>query len=75
SNLFNGVDTYALPPFQLLKTYEHPISCNYSIHLACGQQGSLIIVGSNDRFPCVFLHFRNMQMSLPHEKNILMQIV
>ncbi|KAF9003632.1 WD40-repeat-containing domain protein [Cyathus striatus] len=75
SNLFNGVDTYALPPSQPLKTYEHPISRNYPMHLACGQQGSPITAGSNDGFLRVFSHFRNMQTSLPYEKNILTQIV
>ncbi|KAF9004246.1 hypothetical protein BDQ17DRAFT_1424692 [Cyathus striatus] len=75
SNLFNGVNTYSLPPSKPLKTYEHPISRNFLMQLACALDGSLVIVGSDDGSPHVFSRFKSMQSCLPHKSNVLTQIV
>jgi hypothetical protein len=48
SNLVSGVDTYAVPPRQLIRSFNHNISINKTLQVASALQGALIIAGSDD---------------------------
>ena len=67
SNLIDGVDTYAIPPQELLRSFRHPINSNVPLLVSFVMDSSLIVVGSDDGCPRIYDHHTgHLSMSLPH---------
>ncbi|RDB30173.1 hypothetical protein Hypma_012338 [Hypsizygus marmoreus] len=76
SNLKDGIDTYFLPPCQLLRSFCHPISCNILLSVCSTQDGTLMLAGSDDGSPCLFdLRLGMLTQTLPHSHSGLVQAV
>ncbi|EDR07739.1 uncharacterized protein LACBIDRAFT_298241 [Laccaria bicolor S238N-H82] len=75
SNLIDGVDTYVIPPQELLRSFRHPINSNVPLLVSSVMDSSLIVVGSDDGCLRIYDHHTgHLSMSLPHRKG-LVQIV
>ncbi|KAF8867435.1 hypothetical protein BD779DRAFT_1393473, partial [Infundibulicybe gibba] len=48
SNLVDGVDTYAIPPRQPVRSFHQPIRHNVPLLVSSALEGSLTVVGGDD---------------------------
>ncbi|KAF8886999.1 hypothetical protein BD779DRAFT_1395717, partial [Infundibulicybe gibba] len=48
SNLVDGIDTYAIPPHQLVWSFRQPIHHNVPLLVSSALEGSLTVVGGDD---------------------------
>ena len=67
SNLVNGVDTYAIPPQEPLRSFRHSINRNVPLLVSSPIGSSLIVVRSDNGHPRIYDHHTgNLSASLPH---------
>ena len=54
SNLSDGVDQYAVPAFNRVKSFFHPVTKNPPLQVAAAFQNSWLLVGSEDGVARIF---------------------
>ena len=73
SNLVDGVDTYAIPPREPLRSFRHPINRNVPLLVSSPTGSPLIVVGSDNGRPRIYDHHAgHLSASLPHGEGKLL---